>query len=81
MKEAENTRKGFDYRVQVKDPKTGKVIKYQPYAMVIENGITKLERPIKSGIWYHPNGELIEKETKKADKKEKVDESKTDITP
>ncbi len=82
MKDVENTQKGFDYRVTVKDPKTGKVIKHQPYRMVIENGVTKIERPVKSGIWFHPNGDLIEKETKKQlDKKEKANESQTDITP
>lgn len=82
MKDVENTQKGFDYRVQIKDPKTGKIVKYQPYKMVIENGLTKLERPIGSGNWFHPNGEPIEKETKKQlDKKEKANESQTDTTP
>lgn len=88
MKDIENTQKGFDYRVHVKDPKTGKLVKYQPYQMKIENGMTKIERPIGSGQWFYPNGEPIKKETKveiKAElksepKKEKAHESQTDST-
>jgi hypothetical protein len=56
--------KEFDYRVQIFDPKTGKLMKYQPYQMVIENGVTKIERPIGSGNWFYSNGEPISKEVK-----------------
>jgi hypothetical protein len=67
---------GFDYRVHIFDAKTGKLVKYQPYQMVIKDGITKIERPIGSGNWFHPNGEPV-----KTEKKDKANESKADSTP
>jgi len=77
MDDSENTQvTGFDYRVHITDPKTGRLVKYQPYQMVIKDGITKIERPIGSGNWFHPNGEPI----KKSEKGEKVNESKADST-
>lgn len=76
------TKKTFDWRTHVKDPKTGRLVKFQPYKMVIKDGLTMIERPIDSGNWFHPNGEPIKKETKQQFvKKEKADESKADTTP
>lgn len=63
MEDNEHTQQqGFDYRVHIFDPKTGKLLKYQPYQMVIKDGITKIERPIGSGNWFHPNGEPVQPE-------------------
>lgn len=77
MEDNENTQpQGFDYRVHITDPKTGRLIKYQPYQMVIKDGLTRIERPIGSGNWFYSNGEPV-----KSEKKDKANESKTDSTP
>ena len=77
MNENEHTQTGFDYRVHISDPKTGRLVKYQPYQMVIKDGVTKLERPIGSGNWFYPNGEPVNKTEKKGEK----DEIKANSTP
>lgn len=53
---------GFDLRVDIKDPSTGKVLVHQPYVMrcSASEGVL-FERPPGSGYWYHANG-LIAKE-------------------
>lgn len=56
---------GFDYRTTIKDPKTNEVIAKNDYKMVLEkdgqgNTSTKIERPIGSGKFFHPNGHRIE---------------------
>jgi hypothetical protein len=77
MEEKENTQQaGFDYRVHISDPKTGRLIKFQPYHMVIKDGVTKIERPIGSGNWFYENGEPVKTNAKK----EAGHESKTDST-
>lgn len=48
---------GFDYRVQIRDAKTGRIHAIQHYAMHIRNGETLLERPIGSGNAFFQNGE------------------------
>lgn len=80
MNEQNTQKQKFDYRTHIKDPKTGKLIKFQPYKMVIKDGITMLERPIDSGNWFHPNGEPVKKAEQKVIK-EKAHESKADTTP
>lgn len=49
--------KGFDLRVHITDPKTGRVVKYQPYRMLIdrEKGTTF----IRDGKRYSPDGTLL----------------------
>lgn len=57
--------------------KDGKVSRSNPYRLVIENGVSKFERPPNSGYWYDAQNNLIQKpkagEVKKAEKKQEVD--------
>jgi hypothetical protein len=48
---------GFDYRVHIKDSKTGKLIRLQHYAKHAKGDEVMFERPIGSGNAYTPNGE------------------------
>ncbi len=48
---------GFDYRVHIKDAKTGRMIRMQHYARHSSGGQTLLERPIGSGNAFTENGE------------------------
>jgi hypothetical protein len=52
--------KSFDYRGQVLNKK-GQVVTYQPYRMVIEKGVRKIERPPGSGNFYDAAGNLLTK--------------------
>ncbi len=47
---------GFDYRVHIKDAKTGKVIRLQHYARHTNGTAVLLERPIGSGNAFSENG-------------------------
>jgi hypothetical protein len=47
---------GFDYRVHVKDAKTGRLIRLQHYARHAHGGEVLLERPIGSGNCFYENG-------------------------
>lgn len=54
----------FDHRTTVRDKKTGKEIGKNDYKLEItknKDGHTesKYERPIGSGVFFHPNGEKI----------------------
>lgn len=48
----------FDLEVQKRDSK-GRVVKVQPYRLVIENGVQRFERPTGSGYWYDAAGVLV----------------------
>ena len=47
---------GFDLRTHIKDAKTNKLIRLQPYARHARNDEVLYERPIGSGNCYHENG-------------------------
>lgn len=47
----------FDLRTHLLNAK-GKLIKHQPYRLVIEDGKRLYERPKGSGFMYYENGEL-----------------------
>lgn len=49
--------KRFDTRVEIRDPKTGDVIRRQPYRLIIRNGE---QRFIRDGIEYYPNGDPVD---------------------
>lgn len=48
---------GFDYRVHIKDAKTGRVIRIQNYSRHARGGEVLLERPSGSGNCFFENGE------------------------
>lgn len=48
--------KGFDDRVHIVDEKTGRLIKYQPYARHSHGTDLLFERPIGSGNCFRENG-------------------------
>ena len=58
MSKAEKAHEPFDYRVKTFDKK-GRVASNNPYRLVIENGVKKLERPPHSGYWYDEGGALL----------------------
>ncbi len=47
---------GFDYRVHIKDAKTGRIVRVQHYARHARGGEVLLERPVGSGNCYTENG-------------------------
>jgi len=53
----------FDYRTDVKDPKTGQQVQRKDYKLeVTKEGhsyVSKIEQPIGSGNFFHANGEKI----------------------
>ena len=51
-------KKHFDLRTHLRDPKTGQVVKHQPYRMLVdkETGVV-FER---AGIKYFPNGVRVD---------------------
>lgn len=57
----------FDLRVQISDPKTGILLKYQPYRLLIENGEEKYYRRDEKGIerCYSASGYLLDGPEKK----------------
>ncbi len=46
----------FDHRVSIRDPKTRRVIKYQPYRLRIKAGVKLYERPVGSGNMWLEDG-------------------------
>ena len=48
---------GFDLRVQIRDPKTGAVIRTQPYVLHDINDQEVFERPVGSGNVFWKSGE------------------------
>jgi len=46
----------FDYKVHVRDAKTGKVVKTNSYRKYVSDKGTVLERPPGSGYFYFPSG-------------------------
>ena len=48
----------FDFVVS-KNDKKGKNVSYNPYRMVVENGMRKMERPPGSGYWYDESNNLL----------------------
>lgn len=51
----------FDNTVQVREPKTGKILEERHYALTIDNDGTRYESPIGSGNFYNADGTLIKK--------------------
>lgn len=47
----------FDLRVVLRDPKTGRVVKHQPYRRRVVKGVTTYERPVGSGNLWYENGD------------------------
>lgn len=50
----------FDFWVSKTD-KRGKLVSVNPYKMLVENGVRKMERPPGSGNWYDEGGTLLSK--------------------
>lgn len=50
---------GFDLRTEIRDPKTGKLISYQPYRLMVSPEGEFFERPPGSGKLYDRSGTLI----------------------
>lgn len=57
--ESYNKPEGFDTRVHLIDPKSGRLVREQHYALHIVNGRQVFER---SGEYFWPNGERVSKE-------------------
>jgi chromosome condensin MukBEF ATPase and DNA-binding subunit MukB len=55
----ENEPEEFDHRVTIRDPKTGVVVREQPYRMEVVAGV---KRYFRDGIEYHPNGRPVNPE-------------------
>ena len=74
---------GFDYRVHIKDAKTGRLIRLQHYARHAHGGEVLLERPIGSGNCFHENGQPAGRYKFQDDKgkpcKEKVSEKHLEV--
>lgn len=51
-------RKVFDLRVEIREPKTGKIEKYQPYTMHVNRDGTLYESPPGSGKFFDGQGTL-----------------------
>lgn len=56
----ENGEKLFDLRVDIRDPKTGAIIKRQPYQKLVCRGGEYDEIYVRDGIRYLPNGECLD---------------------
>lgn len=54
-------KKAFDVRVTIMDPKTGRVVKHQPYELtVVKTGPGNMSQFYKrDGKWHYPNGDEI----------------------
>lgn len=50
----------FDLQTHIRDAKTGKTIREQHYKLEVVNGQQRFERPPDSGMWYYPDGTLID---------------------
>lgn len=51
------TRKGFDLRTRILDPKTGKLIRHQPYSLVVNKDSGNYY--IRDGKRFDLNGRLL----------------------
>lgn len=51
---------GFDLRVHIREPKTGKLVDVRPYRLHCINGGKWFERPVGSFEFYTENGEKVE---------------------
>lgn len=54
----------FDFRTHIMDPKTGKVIKHQPYKKVVRRDGNPTEYYERDGIRYFESGEFVDKSDK-----------------
>lgn len=75
----------FDVRTHIRDPKSGKVIMKQPYRLFVTQGPTGepmqlFERPVKSGIFYNPDGSLNEEHSKEGLARQKAAEAEASKT-
>jgi hypothetical protein len=52
-----NDAQGFDLRTHIKDAKTGRLLRVQPYTLHIIRGDKYFERPPKSGNLFYESGE------------------------
>lgn len=57
----ETGEKLFDLRVDIRDPKTGAILKRQPYKKLVSRGGEYDEIYVRDGIRYLPNGECLDK--------------------
>lgn len=57
----ENGKKRFDTRVEIRDPKTGQISKYQPYRFHVKKGANPEQWYERDGIRYAVNGDPIDK--------------------
>lgn len=62
----ENGKKRFDLRVTITDPKSGQVIKQQPYQKFVQRGADPEEWYVRDGKRYAMNGEPLDKPKKVA---------------
>lgn len=62
-------RKGFDVRVTIVDPRTGKVVKHQPYELlIVKNGPGSTSQFFKrDGKWFNPDGSEVVAPVKSSD--------------
>lgn len=51
-----NPSEGFDLRTHIKDAKTGKLIRVQPYTRRVVNSVVYYERPVGSGNLFFESG-------------------------
>lgn len=58
----ESGKKLFDLRVHIFDPKTGRIVRVQPYKKIVQKGMDPEEYYIRDGIRYLANGECLDKE-------------------
>ena len=68
--------KQFDLTTEIRDSKTGAILKEMPYEMHVDANGTTFEAPPKSGMIYNVRGELIKdglKEKREAEEKAKSD--------
>ena len=67
----------FDFRTELRDPKTSKVLVKQDYRMRCSKEEGQLiERPINSGHWYNAGGTLVRKP-----EHHKVEEKAPEVAP
>lgn len=64
---------GFDLRTEIRDSKTGKIIKKQPYRLKLSAEGELFERPVDSGFWYDRAGKLVKSPKKSESVKTKAD--------
>ncbi len=64
----EEVEPGFDLRVHIRDPKSGAIVRKQPYRLHVIQGVQYFERPVGSfNLWYksgEPAGRMVDGEPK-----------------